>query len=472
MGNNFYIFKKDVYKYSVFSVIVLFVLAFVFNKGFEDFSFSFFLPIFFIGFALSFYQSQSKLGEKTYIFKLIIVTFCIKLVAIVVFTEILKFYNSIPFLSYKDDYNYYHSAVSIARVWETKGISIVEDIQFSTGFYSGYPNICALGIYYFGESEHVLRIMNAVASSFIVYYAYKTMRLLFNEKSSKITISIIAFSPLIIYFSSFILKDILLLLFTIVTIYGFIKILKGTVTVWTISLILVNLTAMIFFRAATIIPLFLAFIVTYLVSFFKGKKNFSYLSIVIIGFLAFAFFKIWDYISGLNIINDSAFYYETRFNGLMNKDVTSSGSNLGKLSFLAVVGLPFFLIASVFLPTFMFLNLGDAETINYSASALLYHLAVLPFIILAFFYCLKNIKKIEPGLLLIILILVFFKIGLATSINSLFSARQSLGATYVMYLILPICFQYEIRLKKSLRYFVIAFVVMLLFNLLRLIIRL
>ena len=298
------------------------------------------------------------------------------------------------------------------------------------------------------------------------------MQLYCSDKSIKITLSIIAFSPLIIYFSSFVLKDILLLLFTITSIYCFAKIILDKSNFKTIILLIFSFIMLVFFRAATLVPIISSFIIVYLIKFFSLKKALSIKSLFLILFTLLIFLKLWDYISTLNLISDYESYYLPRIEHYSSKEVLNSGTNAGKLAGISVFGAPILILTSLFLPAYLFINLGNFETINYQASSLIYHIAFVPFLFSCFIYLIRNIKKLKSLILFFLFTILFMKLGQVVSINSLFSARQSLGSIFIFYLILPIYLENKHKMKFTNWYFIFAIFVLFGFNISRYLIRL
>ncbi|WP_026452702.1 ArnT family glycosyltransferase [Aequorivita capsosiphonis] len=469
--DKFNVFYKYSINFSIILIIITTVGGLIFNQGIQDFLFSLFIPILLLVIGFNFYKINKFNKDSTYLWKLTLVLFVIKLISIFAFSEILLSYNNIPFLSFKDDYLYYQSSVDIARGWKVYGFSIDEDIRLSTGFYSGYPNINALAIYLFGESTYVPKILNAVISGLIVIVCFKILKLYTSNKIAKLVTSIIAFSPILIYFSSFVLKDVMLLLFTLIAIYCFCNLLEGRVKLRRILYLILALTLMIFFRAATITPLVGAFILVYIYKSLSFKRGFSYYSLLFVIFSLIAFVYVWNYLASTGIVTDFESYFSPRYDSFFGKEIETSGSNISNLSVISYLGAPLFLLSSLFLPSHLFINFDNIETINYTSSALIYHFAILPFILFGFFWIFKNFKKVNISVLFIFLVLIFFKVGLSVSINGLFSTRQSLGSIYAMYFLLPIYFEQKIKIVTLKYYFFISIIIILLYNILRFAIR-
>lgn len=469
MKDLFKSFEQLTFRNSLLLSIIFFIASILLDGKINEFSFSLFLPVFLVTISLLFFYRNQYKSTRKFLLNLISFHIFISLITTIVLTFILETYNGYPFLSLKDDYNYYNSAVEISRRWEMNGISVVNDIKLSTGFYSGYPNISALAIYLFGESIYVLKSLNIFISCLLLYYTYKTIILISSSYYGKLLTSILAFSPLLSFFSSFILKDIILLFLTVVVIYGWIKIFQKKAVFLDIAFIILSLVLMIFFRAATILPLIISFLITYVINFVKFRKEFSFKSIFSTLIIVILFFWFWNYLSTtLNIVSESETYYSTRYESVASKDVTNQiFSNFGYL--IAIVS-PALLFGSLFLPGFMFLDLGNAETINYTVAIITYHLVFLPFIIEGIIFSVRKFRKLKPEVMFLLFVFILLKVGLLASVNSLFSVRQSLGAIFIMYLFVPFAFAKGINSKRINIYFTVSIIFIFLFNISRMLI--
>ena len=437
---------------SLLGSLVLTAQLFVFHL-------SLFLLVFIFICTKSYYWINSKTLSKKFILKTFIISFVIRVFFVGFFYFILEYFVGIPFLTFKDDYTYYLSCAKIAEQWSLSGIDLVNNVMFSTGFYSGYPYFSAFCTYIFNGDPIIMpRIGNAFFSALTVILAYKLTRLYSAEKESRLVAVIFMFSPLFITFSSLQLKDTILLFLSLVVIYSLSKTLLNKITGVGILLIILCSGLIILFRAAALIPIYGGFFFIILFNVFNifnktirnNWKNYFYFLVIIAGF-----YFVWFNLSANGIISSTIeAYVESRSAFILNGDFQNSSIRLANSVFSSLLSTPLFLLGSFFLPPFLIVSLPDAETINYAFVGMLTHFSLLPFLIIAVFNTIKFRKKnLIPFFILVLF--VFFKIGQANSLVSIFDPRQSLTTIALMYLLLPM---YFIRTSKK-RMFSIIIVV-------------
>src|SRR5690554_5559237 len=94
-----------------------------------------------------------------FVFLIMVASFIVKCISVLFFESLMMNIIGIPFLSYKDDYVYNELSSSILRAWESRGFGFYDDVRFSSGFYSGYPNFSAMAKYLFGDHYLVPRFL-------------------------------------------------------------------------------------------------------------------------------------------------------------------------------------------------------------------------------------------------------------------------------------------------------------------------
>jgi hypothetical protein len=403
--------------------------------------------------------------EKNYLTKTVIISFLLKILFVFIFAYLLSVINGIPFLSEKDDFNYNDTAVEIVSRWRDQGIGFYPDLRFSTGFYSGFPNISALFMYIFGDSIYIPRIANVVFSTLTVIFGYKTLRFEINKRNSTFGATLIAFSTVFILYSSLQLKDTILLFLTCVVIFYlsktlfFSKIKLGTIIVITLCLML-----LVFFRAAIILPIAMAFIgsiiVTRKINIFKLKYLFM------IGFISYLMLSLWGLFSELMIIENYDYYFENRLNS--RKDIQGiTGNKVSRLGEIIYFLIPIFIILGLFLPIPSLVDIINSETINYHLIALLSYLILMPFSILAFFIIWKKRERYRIGVFFIFFI-IFYKMMQSASI-SILDSRQSIPGIFFMILIIPYFFEnFDFKLYRKLNLiFCISFFITISYTLIK-----
>lgn len=345
----------------------------------------------------------------------------------------------IPFLSYKDDYVYDLTSSNILDNWNIRGIGFYSDVLFSTGFYSGYPNISALAKLLFGDHYLVPRFLNVFFSTLTVpFYFYTVSYLTDNKSLTKVITILLAFSPAFIVYSSLQLKDTILIFFVATLLYGTVQFLNKGIGVKNILIVALSMAALLFFRAAILLPYFVSLILATIVArekfsnkSFQSLKGFLWIALVIS-----AFYISWEYLysSGMLALTGEE-YFESRFS-TRGEDGSYLGANdLGKLGVIAIFLGPLLALLSLFLPAPVYMQLDEASsTVPYHYLPLLGYYAILPMVCICLFYLIKNYRLNKIGLFLISF-LILYKLGQAGS-KSILDSRQSLPAIYIAYLLL------------------------------------
>ena len=386
-------------------------------------------------------------SDHFFLIQLFIVSFTICLISVFIFAYILEFYIGIPFLSYKDDFTYNESALQIVERWRQSGIGFYPDIRFSTGFYSGFPNVSAFFMYIFGDSVYVPRIANAFFSAITCLWAYRICLNYAERTKSRLVAVLFAVSPLLFIHSSLQLKDTILLFFTFGSIKATIDIFQRKKVLKNMFLFLICAVGIIFFRAATIIVIGGAILIYFIAAKANKRKGSALLSVIFIAIAFGGIFYSWQYLTSLEVINSYEMYFESRYDGMISTDLEDSNAGVAKLSIAKILGAPVYMLFCFFLPPASVVAFSDTDTINYTLFGLLFHYALLPFLVVAFIKVIRNWKK-EPIALFILVSFFIFKLGLTNALLSALSPRQSLGSIYLMYLLLPFYFRKNANSQK------------------------
>ncbi|MDM1044437.1 hypothetical protein HX004_11070 [Myroides sp. 1354] len=427
-----------------------------------------FTPLFFMFY--NFIVRSKRFDLNIFIFSLLL-----KVLFIVIVATYLEYIHFMPFLSYNDDYNYEWISSEIVQRWKAEGIGFYNDILFSKGFYSGYPNASALAKYVLGDSFYVPRIMNAIFSSFTVVIFYKTLLFFSSEKLAKSISYIFCISSLFIFYASFQLKDTLLLFFVSCLIYCIGRILFQSFGIKTMFYIVVCSICLMFFRAATLFPIYLSLALVFIVIRDKSFNLFSNTKFLIsLLLLLVTFIFSWEYLFLKDILPFDAFsYYDARTNYEGKEDRMSGSNSISKLGALALFLGPIYIILSLFLPTPVFVDIysGRGE-LNYSFIPLIDYYAILPIGIVAVIYVVKKLRK-NKFFMFLIFFMLLYKLGQASSM-SIFDSRQSLPVIYVFFILLglierPDFYSYYRKYYKII--FWILLVVMIGFSFVRIYIR-
>lgn len=401
--------------------------------------------------------------SKNFLTNIFFFSFFINVIFVFVNAEYLIYHNGFPFLSLNDDYNYELISNEIKARWEREGIGFYDNILFSTGFYSGYPNFSALIKYLLGNSFYLPRILNSFFLSCTVILFYRNISLFVNKNIAKEYTYLFAISTLFIFFSSFQLKDTILLFFVSLALLSSSKLLLSQRIVKYLFLFCLSCVFIMFFRAAIILPILSSLILANLISNFSFKSLAKKIYILIIFLFAiFLIYNAWDYLHVNNILPyDFEGYYDIRLNSNDSQGKLQGSSSLNSLGVISFILGPIYILFSGFLPTPVFVDIySDAKTLNYSFIPLISYYSILPYSLVSILLILKKFKN-KSFLIFFILFIFLYKIGQASS-KSIFDARQSLPALYSMYILLAIKF-YDIKSYDKLyfKYKKIIFIIML-----------
>ncbi len=459
------VFWKQWLGYSLVILVIVLPFNLYFSNNFNDWLYSLvFIPLTYFAVSRTFRYSRNC-DSKRFTGRIFIYAFIVRVVAVFIFYEILTYYNLVPFISYADDWNYNESAKEIAYRWMRDGnFSFYSDIYLGTGSYSGYPNLSALFMYFFGENPLVPRICQSLFSALTCVLMYKICQKYTSEDKSRLVAIISVFSPLLYTFSALQLKDTILLFLCILTLYAIIKLFISRNKFKGIIMACIGLTGMMFFRPASIIP-FIACIV-FIPMYRKSNKMSSIFgALVIIGIFLF----IWNYLAGTSMFSEESNYFSNRYMHMMTSDYTESNARLTATSLAQYVGAPLYLSLGLFLPAPLLANLVHADSINYTAFSLLENITLYPFMLVGFFIILKNFKQKDYFIpVLIAFIFIMFKIGQANSLQTILSARQSLATITMMYFFIPLC-PLNYNKKKTKRWIlIIALTISIVYTLVRL----
>lgn len=384
---------------------------------------------------LSLYRFSIQLEPLHFVILLMLSSLVFKVFAVLIFEYLMLDTVGIPFLSYKDDYVYNEAATKIVGVWNTRGFGFYRDISFSTGFYSGYPNFSALAKLAFGDSHLVPRFLNVLFSTLTIPFYFATIRYLTDKDAlTKLASILLAFSPAFVVYSALQLKDTILIFFVASLIYGTVNFFAKGINTKNILLVAFSMGALLFFRAAILLPYLVAiFLCTVLV---RKNQSSSFTSVLWVGLVVLCFYLIWEYLysSGLLSLTGEE-YFNSRMEQRGQAEAYQGSNDLGKLGVIALLLGPILAVFSLFLPTPTYMELDPGmNTVAYHYLPLLGYYAILPMVTVSLLYLLKNYRAHKIGLF-IIGFLILYKLGQAGG-KSILDSRQSLPAIYAAYLLL------------------------------------
>lgn len=415
------------------------------------------------------YSLTVKLQTLPFLLILLFASSFLKVISVLILENIMIDKIGVPFLSYKDDYIYDLSSSNILEVWKVRGIGFYQDVDFSTGFYSGYPNFSAFAKYIFGDYYLVPRFMNVLFSALTIKVYFDTVGFITDSKEiKKITTILLAFSPVFIVYSSLQLKDTLLIFFLSTLIYGTISFYKKGINIKNTLIVVFSMIALMFFRAAVLLPYFVALMVSSVIvrKDISTKSNILK-SLIWTSFIFIGFYIAWTYLYDASILAlTSGEYVQSRFESRGNINSYSGTNDLGKIGIIGVLLGPLFAFLSLFLPAPVYINLDElSNLIPYHYLPLLEYYSILPIVVISLIYIIKNRNYNKIGLF-VVLFLVLYKIGQSGD-KSILDSRQSLPAIYAAYVLLPF-FNYKNNeialLTERYKYFIIVLMIVVLFS--------
>lgn len=421
--------------------------------------YSLMLAVLFVIF-LSFYRFSTKLKSIQFVVLLMVASFIVKAFSIFIFERLMINAQGMPFLSYSDDYVYDVVSSNILIAWSIKGFGFYKDIGYSTGFYSGYPNVSALAKAVFGDHYLVPRFLNVFFSTLTIPVYFATVRHLTDQdKITKLITILLAFSPAFIVYSSLQLKDTILIFFVATLIYGTVNFFAKSFSLTNVLLVAVSMSALLFFRAAILLPYMVAIVLSSIVV--KRNKSSKMKSMLWALLVILCFYFIWEYLysSGLLALTGEE-YLESRLSLRGKADAYQGSNDLSRLGIIAVLLGPLLAVLSLFLPAPVYLQLDQfSHTVPYHYFPLLGYYAILPMVTISLLYLLKHYRIHKMGIFILIF-LVLYKLGQAGG-KSILDSRQSLPAIYAAYLLLAYFDLKNIAISALWKRYAIAIIVTL-----------
>jgi hypothetical protein len=447
-----------------FSVVGLFFGLAVNHTIYPVALYSVIITLLFIVF-LSLYQFSVKLGNIQFLLILMITSFVVKVFSVFFFESLMLDIIGIPFISYADDYTYDITSSDILNRWNQSGFGFYNDVKYSTGFYSGYPNFSALSKMLFGDHYLVPRFLNVTFSTLTIpLFFYSTKYLNHNDQLNKIITVIFSFAPAFVVYSSLQLKETILIFFLSSLLYGTFHLFYKGVKIKSIVLVIISMCVLLFFRAAILLPFILAMILAIFVTKnkesninYSGIKNTLGLSIVFI-----MFYFIWEYMYSTGVLTLTAEgYFDSRFSVRGTSESYQGTNDIGKLGIIGTLLAPLLAMLSIFLPTPIYIKLDpNSISVPYHYFPLIGYYAILPMVCVSMLYVIKNYRLNKIGVFIIIFF-ILYKIGQAGG-KSILDSRQSLPAIYVAYLLLAYFDLSKIEINAMWnRYRILIFLIML-----------
>lgn len=425
--------KSTVQNYFLIGMVaLLFSLMF---QGYNDFIWSLVLPLIALLGTYMLYLCYVSVGERRFVMAMFCWALVFRVSSVMLLYYVLMSYNGMPFLSLKDDYEYQDAAVAIMQRWRSSGFGFYDDLTFSSDTYSGFPNFSAALMMLFGTSPLVPRLGNAVLSSFTCLIAYAIIKGYAEREKARFACTVLVALPLTITFSAMQFKDTLLLFFISIGLYASIAIIKGTRVWLAVFLLVFSYLGCSFGRPAVIVPMAVA-LITMVVRAFFAKRRQGNTIVKVLSLVAIVYLLLYGYrlLSEMGFVDIDA-YFDSRYQGLTEKDIQDSEAGVRNMSIAQYLGAPLYFAAGLFLPPPLLVSLEGS--VNYALWAVLAHYAFLPFLVIGMWYGFLR-RKDYPAPFFLLLVYVFLRVGQANSLMTSFSPRQSLATLFIMYLLLPL----------------------------------
>ena len=414
---------------------------------------------------LSLCQLSVRLRASVFLVVIIIFSLIVKIVSLYFFEYLMVKMVGIPFLSYNDDYIYDITSSQILNAWKTRGFGFYDDIKFGTGFYSGYPNISAFAKLLSVDHYLAPRFLNAILSVLTVPFFYWTTKHITKQSELiKLATIIFAFAPAFVVYSSLQLKETTLIFLLAVLLYGAVDFLYKGVSLKNMLLTFTAMCALLFFRAAILLPFVVGLAVTFILTKKEhdGAGTSRAAGVAWLTAIALGFYLSWDYLHSLGLLGlTGEEYFESRFATRGTLEAYQGSNDISQLGLLAVILGPLLALLSVFLPAPVYLELDSfIKTVPYHYFPLLGYYAIVPMLCVSILYLVKNHRHNRVGIF-ILAFLVLYKLGQAGS-KSILDSRQSLPAIYSAYLLLAYFDMSNLAVKELWDRYKIVFVALLL----------
>ena len=427
------------------------------------------LPLYFLltkGMMKRYYSRPFSEGRV--VTEIFAISLLIRVAEVFILAFIFQQFNGMPFMSDHDDFNYHHSMLDIYGYWQEYGVTAIQssNIRFSTGMYAGFPYFGAFMMKIFGPNVYAARLGNAIASAVTVLVVRGIVSNYADRMKTIFTTLLFTFSPILTVFAACNLKDTMLLLCILTSVWGLTNIILKRR--WLVSFIalLASISFMIFCRPASIFILLLGSNVF----FFFRVFNFKHSNVLFLtNMLALvAALMIWKYCNDLELTTDYETFWETNLDAAQRTIAEDSKAGISNLSIAKMLTAPIFAISSPFLPPATLAIFESKEvTINYTFHGMLAYFSLLPMMIFGALQALRH-WKYQPIPFFLLTVCALYKFAQANSLLTILSPRQSLPAMALLMLMIPVGMDRFFNRRKFV-FFVdaIAIAVLLAFNVYR-----
>jgi len=398
------------------------------------------LPIYFVAVKmLTRRYTLRPISDGRMLFEIFTLSLIIRVAEVFVLGFIFAQFNplGLPFMGNGDDINYHESMRYIYGYWQEYGLTTVEHtkIQFNSGAYSGYPYFGAFMMKIFGPNFYAARIGNAIASALTVLVVFGILANYTDRFKTIVTTLIFAFSPILTVFAACNLKDTLLLLCILTTVWSMTNFLLGRR--WLVSIVaaLASIAFMIFCRPVSIFVLLVSGLI-FLFFRFRNRPRSTLLVVTNILLLCATLF-LWRWCDNRGLTTEYEEFVQLNIDATQRTIAGDSKAGVARFSAAKLLSAPLFIACSPFLPPVTMAYFETKEvTINYTFHGMLAYVTLLPAMIYGVLIALKN-RKYDPIPLLLVIVCFFYKVAQANSLLTILSPRQSLPAIALLMLLIP-----------------------------------
>jgi len=193
----------------------------------------------------------------------------------------------------EDGYNYSLNGWTIAMIW-SKGVSVnlldfVSRFGSASGTISNYDFLNAVVYSAAGYSYFSMFFINCVAGSLAIVFIYLITSKMFSKTAAYFSAALCAFWPSFVLWSSQNLKDPITVLCALCFIYFLMK-LKDNIKFSTMIFLPLSLAGLFYIRIALLVPLMIAAIIFFILSF-KGNVFLKFILFFLIASVIFNFFS-------------------------------------------------------------------------------------------------------------------------------------------------------------------------------------
>lgn len=273
---------------TTFFLFILNFCSFLFFKNSYSISiylFSVFILFYTLFFICIFFNYWALKDENKFIYQLFIISTIVGIIYAIFYLIYFNYnHDSLFEFNAKDSIQYYNQALII---YENiiSGSSLFKGLIPFVKFEDlGFSTYLTLLFYLFYKSVYVIILFNIVIKSLCAVYVYKITAFLFNQVDAKLSATIFVFLPVLNYFSSIVLKEILMIFMFLVMVYHLILFLENKKLKHFILLIIFSI-GMLFIRPVNSIIILSIIPIHYLINLKSLNVKTLFIFSILVGFI-------------------------------------------------------------------------------------------------------------------------------------------------------------------------------------------